>query len=208
MPLSPRLMAVARLIPKCESLVDIGTDHGYLPIYLLKTERIDYATAADVRMGPLAKAKENIDTTGVNAHLVLSDGFDNITRHHDVATVCGMGGETMADIIQRGGDKTPKTLVVQPMTGCDKIRKYFFENGYVITDESFAVEGDKVYCVIKAEYTGKNTPYTYSDLFLGKIRPETEEFSAWKSKTSLGAEKRLRGSKTPEYELALIEECR
>lgn len=204
--LSPRLQAVADMITYADSVIDIGTDHGYLPIYLLLCGKAHRAAAADIRVGPLDNAKENISLYGVDVKTFLSDGFKNVTEKYSVGCICGMGGETIAEIISAGKDITPDTLVLQPMTGAEKLRKYLFENGYRITDEVFVSEGSKVYCIIKAEKTGKNTPYTYSDLYLGKIRPKTEEYKKWKQKIRLQAEKRMLGGRNAEDE-KLVKIC-
>ncbi|MBR2915095.1 MAG: SAM-dependent methyltransferase [Clostridia bacterium] len=204
--LTPRLQTVADLITCADSVIDIGTDHGYLPIYLLKTGKVKTACAADIRKGPLENAKENIVNGGVECECVLSDGFKNICKKYSLACICGMGGETIVNIITEGKDITPDTLVLQPMTGADKLRKFLYENGYCMTDEAFVTEGKKVYCIIKAKKTGVNTPFTYSDLFLGKIRPKTEEYRKWKEKIRLQAEKRLLGGVNKEDE-TLIALC-
>ncbi len=198
--LSPRLQAVADLIEKTDSIIDIGTDHGYLPIYLLKTGKAKTACAADIRVGPLDNARENILSYGVECECALSDGFKNICKKYSLACICGMGGETIANIISEGKNITPDTLILQPMTGADKLRRFLFENGYTVTDERFVTEGEKVYCIIKAKKTGENTPYTYSDLFLGHIRPKTEAYEKWKEKVRLQAEKRMLGGVNGEDE--------
>ena len=204
--LTPRLQAVADLITYTDSIIDIGTDHGYLPIYLLKTGKVKTACAADIRKGPLENARENILRRGVECECVLSDGFKNICKKYSLACICGMGGETIINIITEGKDITPDTLILQPMTGADKLRKFLYENGYSITDESFVTEGEKVYCIIKAVKAGENTPYTYPDLFLGKIRPKTDDFEKWKQKIRLQAQKRMLGGVNEEDE-TLIALC-
>ena len=205
--LTPRLQAAADMITFADSVIDIGTDHGYLPIYLLLAGKAKSAVAADMRVGPLENAAENIRAFGVDAETVLSDGFEKINTKYSCAFICGMGGETIAEIMRKGGCVTPDTLVLQPMTGCDKLRKYLFENGYALTDEGFVSEGSKVYCIIKAKKTGKNTPYTYADLFLGKTRPKNDGYEKWKQKIRLQAEKRLLGGRNAEDE-ELIEICK
>jgi len=92
------------------------------------------------------------------------------------------------------------------MTGADKLRKFLYENGYCITDEAFVTEGEKVYCIIKAKKTGVNTPFTYSDLFLGKIRPKTEGYRKWKEKIRLQAQKRMLGGRNKADEQLCNEE--
>lgn len=204
--LTPRLQAAADLIDYADSVIDIGTDHGYLPIYLLKTGKVKAACAADIRKGPLENAKENIVNGGVDCECVLSDGFKNICKKYSLACICGMGGETIVNIITEGKDITPDTLILQPMTGADKLRKFLYENGYGITDEAFVTEGEKVYCIIKAKKTGVNIPFTYSDLFLGKIRPKTEGYRKWKEKIRLQAQKRMLGGRNKADEQLCNEE--
>lgn len=204
--LTPRLQAAADMIEYAESVIDIGTDHGYLPIYLLLAGKAKSAVAADIRTGPLENAKDNILSYGVEVSTLLSNGFEKVTQKYSCAFICGMGGETIAEIIKNGARVAPDTLVLQPMTGCEKLRKYLFENGYEITDEKFVSEGSKVYCLIKAQKTGKNTPFSYSDLFLGKIRPEDGEFEKWKQKIRLQAQKRMLGGRNGRDE-DLIEIC-
>lgn len=195
------------MITDCISVIDIGTDHGYLPIYMLMTGRAQKAVAADIRPGPLKNARDNIYSYGVQAETLLSDGFSNVKEKHSAAFICGMGGETIAEIIKNGGGITPQTLVLQPMTGADKLRKFLFENGYAVTDEKFVTEGEKVYCVIKARFTGANTEYEYADLFLGKIRPQNGEYNIWKQKIRLQAEKRMLGGEN-ENDINLVAQCR
>ena len=204
--LTPRLQAAANLITNAESVIDIGTDHGYLPIYLLLSGKAARAAAADIRKGPLDNAKENIAHYGVDVKTVLSDGFKSITEKYSAGCICGMGGETVAEIISAGKDITPDTLILQPMTGAEKLRKYLFENGYDIETEVFVTEGSKVYCIIKAQKAGKNTDYTYSDLYLGKTRPNTEEYKKWTQKIRLQAEKRMLGGEN-DGDIELIKIC-
>ena len=204
--LTERLALCASFVDNGAKFIDIGTDHGYLPIYLLKSGKAKTACAADIRVGPLDNARENILSYDVECECVLSDGFKNICKKYSLACICGMGGETIINIITEGKDITPDTLILQPMTGADKLRKFLYENGYSITDENFVTEGEKVYCIIKAFKTGENTPYTYPDLFLGQIRPETEGYKKWKEKIRLQAEKRLLGGRNKADEQLCNEE--
>ena len=200
---------IASLVPKSSTLCDIGTDHAYVAIYLAKKGIADKIIAADIKKGPLLQARKNIDAFNVG-HIVetrLSNGFDQFGQGEaECAIIAGMGGETIINIITEGKDITPDTLILQPMTGADKLRKFLYENGYRITDESFVTEGEKVYCIIKAQKNGENTPYTYPDLFLGQIRPKTEGFEKWKEKIRLQAQKRMLGGVNGEDE-TLIALC-
>lgn len=205
--LTPRLQRAADLVPESESLIDIGTDHGYLPLYLVLTGRVSQAVAADIRKGPLQNAKENVSLYNATVDTVLSDGFKQISQKYCCGCICGMGGETICEIISAAGNVLPDTLILQAMTGIQKLRAFLWDNGFLIDAESFVSENEKTYCVIRAVYDGQKREYSYEDTFLGKLRPEDEEFSRWKKKCLSAAQKRLLGACTPE-ELRLIEICK
>lgn len=141
-------------------VADIGTDHAYLPIELVKKGVCPAAIAADVRPGPLAIAKRNIARAGLAAQIetVLSDGLSAIPEErYDDLLLCGMGGDTMVEILQAARIKTPeKRLILQPQSGADRLRRYLYQNGYQILCERFVWDGGKLYLLLAAEYTGKS----------------------------------------------------
>ena len=157
--ISKRLCTAASYVRDGAVVADIGTDHAYLPIYLALNNRISSAIASDINEGPIKKARENIAKHNLcdQIYTCVADGLDGIEKYapNDIV-ICGMGGETIINIITEGKDITPDTLILQPMTGADKLRKFLYENGYRITDESFVTEGEKVYCIIKAQKNGEN----------------------------------------------------
>lgn len=190
-----RLNAAASLVRNGDVLCDVGSDHAYLPLMLIKNGVISRAIACDVNAGPLAHGRENALSQGVDSiEFVLSDGLTAVGSPFDVAAICGMGGELIIKIITEGGDKAKKRLILQPMTGIEKLRAFLWQNGFCITDEIFAVEDEKAYCIIAAEFDGITRGFTYTELYLGKIRPKTPEFAAWAKKIRMSAEKRLRGA--------------
>ena len=121
-----------------------------------------------------------------------------------------MGGELIIRIIREGGEKGKKRLILQPMTGIEKVRAFLWQSGFAITDEVFPVEDGKAYCVIGAEFSGAVPDFSYADTYLGKIRPGGDGFTAWAKKICAAAKKRLRGARDAESEnniLTLISEC-
>lgn len=160
-----RLLAVSRSVRSGVTLYDIGTDHAYLPVYLVTEGRTDTAYACDVAEGPLSSAERNIASAGLSDRIktVLSDGLSAVTLvcPCDIV-IAGMGGELIASIIDAKPEvKHPDVrLVLQPMTKTEYLRRYLAENGFEIIKEDLAEEG-KIYQITACRYTGK--PYKLSD---------------------------------------------
>ena len=159
--LSPRLSAVADFVRAGAVLSDVGTDHAYLPIYLLEIGRIKEAVASDVVDGPLEKAAEHIRK---NPHiadrikLVKANGLAGIEKYSPTdISVCGMGGELIVSILSRAPfTKDPSVnLILQPMTHAEDLRIFLAKEGYAILDEKIVSEGERSYQIILACYDGK-----------------------------------------------------
>jgi tRNA (adenine22-N1)-methyltransferase len=158
--LDPRLLLVADFVDQDCVMADIGTDHAYLPVYLVEQGHISSAIASDLREGPLSHAKETVENAqvGEQVELRLSDGLENIQSHEvDCVVMAGMGGILISQLIEHAPwlqDQT-KTLVLQPMTDAPLLRSFLAENGFEIVKER--ATGDKKHCytVIKAVYSGK-----------------------------------------------------
>jgi tRNA (adenine22-N1)-methyltransferase len=195
---SIRIDAIKSLVPTGTRLLDIGTDHAGLPISLLKEGKIISAVASDVNILPLKRAEQEINKNGFADKIktILSNGFENIdiTLYNSVA-ICGMGGHLIAEIIEKGKEKSRFcTLILQPMSYPEALRKYLFDNGFEITDEVFVTEKNKTYVIISTKYTGKNSSYTTDDLYLGKIRPLVKEYQTYENKIKKRFQKKLLGS--------------
>ncbi len=192
-----RIEAVKSLVPKGTRLLDIGTDHAGLPISLIKEGKIDYAVASDVNAKPLKRARDEISKNGLSNKIktVLSNGFENVNeKDYNCVAICGMGGHLIAEIIEKGKEKARFCpLILQPMSYPEALRKYLFENGFEIHDEIFAQDNHKIYVIILAAYTGKNTKYVDGDLYLGKIRPKNHCFTLYENKIKKRFSKRLVG---------------
>ena len=152
--ISPRLMKIAQLVPKGSRVADIGTDHGFLPIYLLKNSIIDFAVCSDIKKGPLENAGKNIKKYGFEdkTRLCLADGLSGILPNEaDTAVIAGMGGEMIAKILQNGIPEGIDRFFLQPMRNIDVLRKKIHQLGLKITDEFLVREQDKFYIIICAE---------------------------------------------------------
>ena len=146
MKLDSRLMAIADLVRKDKIFADIGTDHAYLPVYLVEKGVIKKAIAADLRVGPLENAKEAVVSYGYSdqIELRLSDGLDNFIENEvEEIAVAGMGGLLIASFIERTQwlKNEDIHLILQPMTHIEELRKTLFDNGFIIDNEVVAEDG-------------------------------------------------------------------
>jgi len=166
--LTPRLRAVASLVPQCDSAADIGTDHAYLPIYLVKSGRVRRAVAADVKKGPLEAAKKNIALYHLEGSIetVLSDGLSSIDAA-DTVIISGMGGELIAKILE-GRKDGMNSFVLQPQRSFQELRYFLAHEGYEIKKEAIAEEGRRMYSAFYAEYTGERYEIDRREALLGK----------------------------------------
>lgn len=156
--LDGRLLQCASFVRDRVKVVDVGTDHGYLAIYLVKTKKAIHAIASDLRKGPLNNASENIKRYGCENLIEprLSDGLKNISAHEaDDIVIAGMGGEVIANIIENADwlkDGT-KHLILQPMTMAEYLRRFLFDKGFKIIKEQATMSGGKVYSIMMVEFS-------------------------------------------------------
>lgn len=176
--LKNRLYTVSTLVPSGSRVADIGTDHGHLPIYLIQQGISPFCLACDIKEKPLESAKENIAKTGTrNIETRLGNGLQPVLpQEADCFIIAGMGGEVIASILD-GADwirDDRYTLILQPMTSADALRRYLAEKGFSIESETACEENRKVYTVIKAVFTGE--VFAPDELFcrVGKLSPDSE----------------------------------
>ena len=173
MELTPRLKKIAGLLPnKAKTLVDIGTDHAYLPVYCLLNGICENAIAMDVNEGPLKRAEENTKKYNLEdkISLRLSDGIQKLKKGEaDVIVIAGMGGLLIQKILEEGKDilTLGTKLILQPMIAQEELREYLFSNGYAIENEYVVSEGSKFYNIFCATF-GKETKYCYDDIIVGR----------------------------------------
>lgn len=147
--LSPRLLAIAKLI-EGDVFADIGTDHALLPVYLLQNNKIKTAIASDVNKGPLKAADKTAKTYGATLDLRLGSGISTL-KHNECHCICiaGMGGELICSILEDFKATNNPTLILQPMSAIEDVRKFLFENGYKIISETIVEDDNKLYVIIK-----------------------------------------------------------
>lgn len=159
--ITPRLKCIIDHVKKTR-IADIGTDHAYIPIYLIENNIAEHIIASDIRQGPVGIAKSNIEKHNLSDKIEvrLGSGLSVLnTGEADEIIIAGMGGQLIGDIL-KDNIEIAKTcsLVLQPMNDQYKLRKFLIENGFKITDEDIAVEGFKVYNIINAE-SGAQEPF-------------------------------------------------
>ncbi|MGN1442797.1 MAG: tRNA (adenine(22)-N(1))-methyltransferase [Acutalibacteraceae bacterium] len=172
--LDSRLACVASLVKKSDCVIDVGTDHAYLPAFLLQNKVCQSAYACDVKKGPLENARETIKNCGLEKKIetVLSDGLDSVTPQKNCCVVlAGMGGILISEILMRAKWLLDESIqiVAQPMSHAEQVRKFFFENGFEITEEKTVADSRHVYLALTAVYTGERTEYTEGQLYYGKL---------------------------------------
>ena len=162
MQLSDRLQAVASMVTENSRLADVGTDHGYIPIYLCEMGKIPSAIAMDVKKGPLLRAKMNIERYHMQEKIRtrLSDGVLKLNPDEaDSVVIAGMGGTLVMKILEEGKKVLVdvKELVLQPQSELPKVRRFLMENGYVtereeITAEKMVCEEEKYYPMMHVQH--------------------------------------------------------
>ncbi len=182
MKLDSRLMAIANLVRKNKIFADIGTDHAYLPVYLVENGIINKAIASDLRVGPIENAKSAVASYGYEnqIELRLSNGLNNFTENEvEEIAVAGMGGLLISDFINKTEWLKNENihLILQPMTHVEELRKTLFDNGFVMEKEVVAKDGDKLYIIFSAYYYDDVTAYTDIDLIVGKLPYNEDDLS-------------------------------
>ncbi len=180
--LDSRLLTVASMVRKNSTLIDIGTDHGYLPCYLVQKGIVKSAIASDVRKMPLQSAIETINLCGLNDKIeaILSDGLENIPDNSgDTVVLAGMGGILISEILSKKEwiKNANIQIIAQPMTHPEKTREFFLNNGFEISEEKSCFAQNHYYCVISAYYTGKLTQKENGYLYYGELAKNTDDYT-------------------------------
>ncbi len=174
MELSKRLQKVADLVTEGASVADIGTDHGYIPIYLIKNHKAVKALALDVNKGPLERAEEHIAEEGLSAVIDtrLSDGMEALAPYEvqEIITA-GMGGGLVIKILTDYPKVTASLHygILQPQSEIHKVRRFLNDQGYRIVAEDFVEEDGKYYPMMKVDFRSDSSEtYTDCQYFYGK----------------------------------------
>lgn len=153
---SKRIEGIVSLI-EYDTLVDIGSDHGFIPIYAVYSDKAKFAVASDLNEAPLKSSENNILKYGMSENIktILSDGLKNIEEDYETLTICGMGGLLVIDILKYDEDKTKKfsQLILQPQKDYAEVRKTVYELGFYIKNETYLIDNiysnkdDKFYII-------------------------------------------------------------
>ena len=170
--LSPRLCSVAEQVPKGANFADIGTDHAYLPVWLLQRGVIDRALACDLRQGPLERARATAEKYSLTAAMEfrLCDGLAGIHPGEvDTIAIAGMGGETISEILAAAPWVWQEDclLLLQPMSAQPQLRRWLQEHGFTIAREILTREGDTIYTTFRVE-AGPMAELTAGELWAGR----------------------------------------
>ena len=148
--LSKRLQALANKIEKGSIVADVGTDHGYIPAWLIQQNVCSHVIASDIRKGPLQTAIKTATDANVDKYIDfrLCPGLEAYTADEiDCAIIAGMGGETVISILEAAPWAKEKRLIIQPQSKIPELRKWLFENGYAITDSELVYDTGRIYLV-------------------------------------------------------------
>lgn len=214
MELTPRLYCAAEKIKKCSFPADIGTDHAYIPIYLVKTGVCDKAIATDIRLGPIKRAEKNIKMYNLQDKIIVRQGAGLSpirTGEVDCVILAGMGGYLISSILEDGKEKTNdiEYFVFQPMQAPEVVRKYLSENNFIIFDEQLVKEDGRIYEVFAAEHgSDSNDDEIYYEIgkrLIEKKDPLLEEFVENKMKNILEIIRKISKTESVNAQTRLIE---
>ena len=210
-----RLQMVAGMVPEGQPVVDIGTDHGRLPLALVRAGRATRVIAADVNEAPLMGAKRSIAQAGLSAEIEtrLGDGFDVLQAGEaTVATLAGMGGERMVEIVEA---RSPvelgiETLILQPNSHASEVRMMLWKQGWAVEDEQLCVDGGRIYLAMRAcSASATLDELSLQEVLVGRSLPERGGalFRAWLVMLREHAMARLKGVRAGGCDLAEIALC-
>jgi len=173
--LSMRLERVAANVPAGARLADIGSDHAYLPVALMRRGAITAAVAGEVATTPFHAAQRTVRDNGLEQQVTvrLADGLAAVEPHDGITAIslCGMGGETIRDILESGKVHLSgqERLILQPNGGEQPLRQWLMDNGYSILSEELLQENRFYYEIIVAERTGP-VLYSAEELYFGPLQ--------------------------------------
>ncbi|SDK39431.1 tRNA (adenine(22)-N(1))-methyltransferase [Natronincola ferrireducens] len=214
--LTPRLEKIAELVSKNSRVADIGTDHGYISIYLLEKGVSSHIIASDVNKGPLETARKNIEEHGYKQEvdLRLGSGLEVLRpKEIDTAIIAGMGGILIGELLQANPEVTNSidTFILQPMQAQEELRRYLVTNGFKIQKDLLIKEDFRIYEILVAKkgtqevkdnifyeigFFLKDNPTDLATEFIeGKIKVQQEIINHVKKQQSLSATQKHQQSK-------------
>ena len=191
---------------------DVGCDHAYLSLHLVLSGRCDRVIASDLRQGPLASAQANIRAHGCEnqIHTVLTDGLDGLEGLGITdAVICGMGGDTMIDILSRASflKKRGTRLILQPQSAFAELALYLAGEGFHIVTERYALEHRKPYRIIGAVFCGSEQILSHKEALVGSpsFEEDREAYTAFCNKILNTIEKKIGGAKRTQSDTSYLD---
>lgn len=209
--LSKRLRAIASYVPQGANVADVGTDHGYIPVWLAQNKIANRLAASDVNRGPLEHAKETAEKYGVTDKIrfTLCSGLEfEGSNEYDTVIIAGMGGELIVSILEAAPwtAKRNTTLILQPNSRIPYLVQWLIEHGFTLSDASLVKDAGKLYQILVVK-PGEHEPITeesdrlVNHLYFEKKDPLLSEYLDSLLKRYLSAEKGMCAGKSDENEL-------
>lgn len=170
MELSKRLSFIVKHMDKSKSMIDVGSDHGYIPIYVVKNNICEKAIASDINKGPVEKAKMNAALDGVSnkVDVRLGGGLSTVKKDEvEAVVIAGMGGNLIRDILEADKDKVEKYkyLILQPAQNPEILREYLYNNGYFILEEDLCKDEGIFYELFKVKAGKEQVQKLHEDFY-------------------------------------------
>ncbi len=214
MRLSKRLELLLSFVEPESRVADVGTDHGFIPVELVRRGIAYKAIAMDVRPGPLLRAREHIRQAGFWERIEtrLGDGVERLSSGEaDTVVIAGMGGQLVIHILENGrrlwGDV--RHWILSPQSEIDKVRRFLYDSGFALTREDMVEEEGKYYTVMDAVYGGEGpgegkalteAEYLYGPKLIGERNQVLMEFLVREERQLLGILKGLEGKEGEKVE--------
>ena len=175
--LTIRMKMNASLVGEGARVADVGCDHGYVAIWLVNEKRCPFVVASDVNEGPLRRAKKNIEASGLSEVIEtrLGNGLSVLEpREVDTILIAGMGGMSICEILssEPGVLSNIETLVLQPQSDVEEVRRHLHKLGFRIDRESICMEDGKYYFAIRAVQGAEEKPYTDTEYRFSRLLAE------------------------------------
>ena len=201
---------VEGLLPHADRLIDIGTDHAYLPIVAIRNGFYQSGIAADIRPGPLAVAARNIRRFGLEKSITtaLSDGLAAFSsKDGDVVVMAGLGGLEMIDILDRAPHRWP-ILVLQPQKSAPFLRRYLSDSGYQLTREVLCIDDRRLYLGMVAQITDRPVTDDRVSHYLGPclLKDKPALYRPWLEKVKVQVRHEMRRGEDMADVMAAIEQ--
>lgn len=161
--LSNRLASIASLAGKSNTAADVGTDHAFIPVWLIQNGMAERVIASDINKRPLERAISCAREYGVESYIdfVLSDGMAHLgAESADTIIIAGMGGETMSDIMQKATwvEGCASRFILQPMTKSSDLIQYIYKSGLYIEDATLSEDCNEIYIAISVKSGRREVP--------------------------------------------------